>query len=71
MTLSMTALEIANATDALKAIRREYAAGRATYDDMKAAAARLLELRREAEISRWGKAKTKISAVAIATLLRA
>lgn len=62
--------QICAAHDTIKAIRREYAAGRATYDDMKAAAIALLELRQQAEIARFGKAKSKINAIAIASLLR-
>lgn len=62
--------QICAAQDAIKAIRREYAAGRATYDDMKAAAVKLLELRREAEVKRFGKPRSQINAVAIASLLR-
>lgn len=62
--------ELCAAQDAITEIRREFAAGRATYDDMKAAAVRLLELRRQAEIARFGKAKTQITSVAIASLLR-
>lgn len=62
--------QICAAQDAIKAIRREYAAGRATYDDMRAAAVALLELRQQAEIKRFGKAKTRITSVAIASLLR-
>lgn len=62
--------QICAATDAIKAIRREYNAGRATYDDMKAAAIKLIELRQQAEIARFGKAKSQINAVTIASLLR-
>lgn len=62
--------QICAAQDRIKEIRREYAAGRASYDDMKAAAVALLELRQQAEIKRFGKPKSQITAVAIASLLR-
>ena len=62
--------QICAAQDAIKEIRREYAAGRATYDDMKAAAIKLIELRRDAERARFGRPKSQINAVTIAALLR-
>lgn len=62
--------QICNAQDAIKEMRREYAAGRATYDDMRAAAVALIELRQQAERARFGRAKSKIDAVTIASLLR-
>lgn len=58
------------AKDKIAEVRREYAAGRATYDDMKAAAIALLELRREAERKRFGRARSQINAITIASLLR-
>ena len=62
--------QLCAAQDKIKTIRREYAAGRATYDDMHAAAIELLTLRQEAERAKFGKAKSKINAVSIASLLR-
>jgi hypothetical protein len=62
--------QLCAAQDKIKETRRAYAAGTATYDDMKTAAVALLELRQQAEIKRFGKAKTRITSVAIASLLR-
>lgn len=58
--------QILTATDALRQARM---AG-ASYDDMKAKAIVLLELRQQAEKAFSGKAKTRITAVSIAALIR-
>jgi hypothetical protein len=62
--------QICAAHDAIKEVRRKYAAGEATYDDMRAAAVALIELRQQAERARFGRARSKIDAVTIASLLR-
>lgn len=61
---------LCKAQDEIKEVRRKYAVGQATYEDMQAAAIALLKLRQEAEIKRFGKAKTKITPVAVASLIR-
>lgn len=58
------------AADRLAEVKRAMGQGQASYDDAKAAAVALLTLRQQAEIITFGKARTKITAVAIATLLR-
>lgn len=54
------------ATDELNALRR----ASASYDDLKVAAIKVLELRQQAERAFSGKVKTKITAVSIASLIR-
>jgi hypothetical protein len=58
--------QICQATDALRLARRSGA----SYDDLKAAAITLLELRQQAEKACLGRVKTQITAVAIASLIR-
>lgn len=62
--------QICKAQDTIKETRRKFAVGEATYDDMRAAAVALIELRQQAERARFGRAKSKIDAVTIASLLR-
>lgn len=54
------------ATDELNTLRRS----RASYDDLKVAAIKVLELRQQAEKAFSGKVKTKITARSIASLIR-
>jgi hypothetical protein len=61
---------LCEAQDALKAVKREYLAGRVSYETFRAAAEQLLTLRRDAEIAKYGKAKTKINAQTIASIMR-
>jgi hypothetical protein len=61
---------ICEATDTLNAVRIAFYTGSATYDDCKAAAIKVLEIRREIEIYKTGKARTKVTPVAIASLIR-
>lgn len=58
--------QICKAQDKINELRR----AQAPYDDLKAAAIALLELRREAERKRFGRAKSQINAISIASLLR-
>ena len=58
--------QICQATDTLVSLRR----AQASYDEMKAAAITVLELRQQAEKAFSGRVKTKITSVAIAALLR-
>lgn len=58
--------QICQATDALRLLRQS----RASYDDMKAAAIEVLTLRQQAEQAFSGRIKTRITAQAIASLLR-
>lgn len=58
--------QICRATDELASLKR----ARASYDDLKTAATRILELRQQAERAFSGKVKTKITPVAIASLIR-
>lgn len=62
--------DILLATDDLARLKRLYYQSGASYDDTRAAAVRLLELRRQAELAFSGKVKTRISARAIASLIR-
>jgi hypothetical protein len=62
--------QICTATDTLDSVRRAYYQQQASYDEMTAAARRLLELRQQAELAFMGKVKTKITSVAIASLIR-
>jgi len=62
--------QIASANDALKAKKADFYQGRATLEDVRAAARRVLELRVEAEKAFYGRAKTKITPIAIAHLCR-
>lgn len=62
--------QILKAQENIKAVRREYTAGRATYDDMKAAAIELIKLRQQVERAKFGRVKSQINAVTVASLLR-
>jgi hypothetical protein len=62
--------QLCAAQDTFNEIRRKYGQGLATYEEMYAAAVALLALRVAAETKRYGKPKTKITSVAIASLLR-
>jgi outer membrane protein TolC len=62
--------QILQAQETVKAMRRAYNAGNATYDDMKDAAIALLELRQHAERIKFGKPRTRITSLAIAAILR-
>lgn len=61
--------QICEATDALRRVKHQHLHAQATYDDMKEAAIRLLELRNEA-LKKMGKRPRKITPLAIAHLLR-
>lgn len=58
--------QICQATDELRLLRQSGA----SYDELKSAATRILELRQQAEKAFSGRVKTKITAVAIASLIR-
>lgn len=58
--------QICQATDTLAAQKR----ARASYDDLKAAAIIVLELRQQAEQTFSGKVKTRITPRSIASLIR-
>lgn len=58
--------QICEATDTLRLLRQ----AQASYDDLRVAAIKVLELRQEAEKAFSGKVKTKITARAIASLIR-
>ena len=58
------------AQDVLDDCRREYGRGLVHFETFKASAVYLLTLRRDAEIARFGKAKTKINAQTIASIMR-
>ena len=58
------------AMDSLRKIKADYYQKRATLEDAQNAARAVLELRVEAEIKAYGRAKTKITRLAIAHLLR-
>ena len=60
---------ICQATDELKAVRGQFYQHQASYDEMKAAAVKVLELRQQAERTR-GAVRTKVNAQTIASLLR-
>lgn len=62
--------QLCAAKDAVTAARIAHNQGNATYDEMRAAAVAYLTLRQEAERAKFGKAKTKINAVTIASTLR-
>lgn len=62
--------EIVAATDALDVVRRDYFQQRATYEQIVAAAQRVLRARIAVELSKSKRAKTKITPVAISTLIR-
>jgi hypothetical protein len=62
--------QICTATDELDALRRSYFQQQGvTYEDMSAAATKVLELRQEAEKAR-GKVKTQVNSRSIASLIR-
>jgi len=63
--------ELCAAQDTFNAIRRAYGQGHATYEEMYAAAVKLLTLRQIAEKARYGKVKTKITPQTIASFMRA
>lgn len=58
--------QICQATDELRLLRQS----RASYDDLKEAATRVLTLRQEAERAFSGRVKTRINAQTVASLLR-
>jgi hypothetical protein len=62
--------EICAANDNLIRAKQAFYRGEATYDDMAAAARRVLDLRIEAERQYMGKVKTKITPRAISSLIR-
>lgn len=61
---------ICEATDRLRLLKMDAGQGRATYDELRLAAAALLTLQREAEITIRGKSRIKVDAVHIARLIR-
>ncbi len=62
--------DILLATDDLARLKRLYYQSGVSYDDTRAAAVRVLTLRQQAELAFSGKVKTKITAAAIASLIR-
>lgn len=54
----------------LVATKADFYRNQATYDDMRDAARSYLEAVRVAEVAKFGKAKTKVTPAAIASLLR-
>lgn len=58
------------AQDKFIAVRAAYYRGESTYEEMYAAAVEVLTLRIAAEVKRFGKAKTKITAQSIASFMR-
>lgn len=62
--------QLCKAQDDFRLIRQQYSRGEVTYQEMHDAAAALLKLRQEAEIKRYGKAKTKVNAQTIASFMR-
>ena len=69
ITISIPA-ELLAADAALAATKTAYYQNRASYDDMRAAARAVLEQRIIAERAKFGKARTTITNLAIAKLLR-
>lgn len=62
--------QMCKAQDDFNEVRRQYGRGLATFEDMKAAAIAVLTLRVEAEVKRYGKAKTRITPQTIASFMR-
>lgn len=62
--------QILAAVDELKATKAAYMNGSATYEEMKDAATKVILLRMEAETKRFGKPRTKLTSLAIASLIR-
>lgn len=62
--------QLCQAKDAFDEIRRKFGRGEATYDEMRAAAVAVLTLRQAAEVTKYGKVKTKITAQTIASFMR-
>jgi hypothetical protein len=61
---------LCKATDEFKEVRRKYAAGEVSYQAMHDAAAAVLRLRVSAEIRKYGKARTKVTPLTIASFMR-
>jgi hypothetical protein len=62
--------EICAANDTLLRVKQAFYRSEATYDDMAAAAVKVLELRIAAEKQYMGKVRTKITPRAISSLIR-
>ncbi len=61
---------LCKAQDDFREVRRAYAQGQASYAMLRQAAEKLLKIRREAELAKCGKAKTKVNAQTIASMMR-
>ncbi len=69
-TFSAEAEKIFEMQDALQAARQSFYRGEISLHALQAAAEALLIAKRDAEIKKFGKAKTKVNAAAIASLTR-
>ncbi len=61
---------LCEAQDDFREVRRAYGQGQASYEMLRQAAENLLKIRREAEVAKFGKAKTKVNAATIASMMR-